>query len=147
MSEFLRRLQYLFNRRHREQELAEEMAAHREIAGQHGNPFGNALRLREEARDAWGWVWIDRLAQDLRYAARMLRKSPGFTLAAVLTLAVGIGVNVAAFSFFDKTILTPLPVRAPDSILRLQRIGPNRYASNMPYREMVFVRNHSRTLS
>ena len=76
MPEFLRRLKYLFNRRRLDQELADEMEAHREIAAQQGNPFGNTLRLREEARDAWGWTWIDRLAQDLSYAARMLRKSP-----------------------------------------------------------------------
>jgi predicted permease len=92
-------------------------------------------------------VWIDRLSQDLRYATRMLRKSPGFTLAAVLTLAVGIGVNVAAFSYFDKTVLTPLPVRDPGSIIRLQRIAPNRFASDMAYREMAFLREHARTLA
>ena len=54
MLEFLRRLQFFVNRRRVERELAEEMEAHREMAAQHGNHFGNSLRLREEARDAWG---------------------------------------------------------------------------------------------
>ncbi len=73
-------------------------AWHREMAARaDGLPLGNTLRLREEARDAWGWTWIDRLGQDFRYAARMLWRAPGFSLAAVVMLAIGIGVNVAAF--------------------------------------------------
>ena len=77
----LRRLRYLLNRERLDRELASEMELHREMAARDGGtPFGNTLRLREEARDAWGWTWIDRLGQDLRYAARMLRHSPGLHL-------------------------------------------------------------------
>ncbi len=65
MLEILRRIQYLLTRHRREQELAEEMEAHREIAARQRKSFGNSLRLREEARDAWGWTSIDRLWQDL----------------------------------------------------------------------------------
>jgi hypothetical protein len=68
------------------------------------------LRLREEARDAWGWTWIDRFGQDLRYGVRTMARSPEFTLMALLVLAIGIGVNVAAFSVFDMVALRPLPV-------------------------------------
>ncbi|MEO6237784.1 MAG: hypothetical protein ABIQ52_12355 [Vicinamibacterales bacterium] len=65
MTELYRRLRYLLNRRRSEQELADEMAFHRDMASRDGGrPFGNTLRLREEARDAWGWTWIDRLSQD-----------------------------------------------------------------------------------
>src|SRR6202020_751062 len=88
-----------------------------------------------------------RLWQDLRYAARMLRKSPGFTVAAVLMLAIGIGVNVAAFGFFDLMFLKPLPVRDPQTLLRFQRLNKDRYASTLPYPEVAFFRDHSGTLS
>ncbi len=148
MPEFLRRLQYLFNRRRLDEELAEEMNAHREMAAEHGRDFGNTLRLREEARDVWGWTWLERAVQDLRYATRMLRKSPGFTFAAVVTLAVGIGVNVAAFGFFNLIFFKPLPVRDPGSLVRLERRSPQRgYSTWVPYPEMAFVRQYSKTLS
>ncbi len=124
------------------------MEFHREMAARAGgNAFGNSLLLREEAREAWGWTWIERLSQDLRYATRVLRKSPGFTLAAVLMLAIGIGVNVAAFGFFNLLVLRPLAVRDPATLLRFQRRSPESYASVLPYPEMAFFRQYSRTLS
>jgi predicted permease len=117
------------------------------MAERAGKPLGNTLQLREEARDAWGWTWLDRFSQDLRYAARMLRKSPGFTSVAVLMLAIGIGVNVAVFGFFDLMVLRPLNVRDPATLLRFHRRAPQNYAFAMPYPEMAFFREHSRTLS
>jgi predicted permease len=147
--ELLRRIHYLLNRGRFDQELADEMAFHREMAAREGGaPFGNTLRLREEAREAWGWMSIDRIGQDLRYAARMLRRSPGFTAAAVLMLAIGIGANVAAFGFFNLVVFRPLPVRDPDTILRFERRGPKDFWSDLPYPAMVFYREHAtRTLS
>jgi predicted permease len=148
MKELFRRLHYLLNRRRFDQELANDMEFHREMAARDGGgQFGNELRLREEARDAWGWTWIDRFSQDLRFAVRMLRKSPGFTVAAVLMLALGIGVNIAAFGFFNLMVLRPLPVRDPATLLRFQRRAPHSYASALPYPEMAFFREHSKTLS
>ena len=150
MNEFFRRIRYLLNRRRFDQELASDMEFHREMAARAGaerGHFGNTLLLREEARDAWGWTWIDRLAQDLRYAARMLRKSPVFTAVAVLMLALGIGVNVAAFGFFDLMFLRPLPVRDPGTLLRFERSAPQGYSDNFMYPEVAFYREHSKTLS
>jgi hypothetical protein len=148
MKESIRRLAYLLTRRRRERELVDEMDFHREMAARAGGmPLGNVLRLREDARDAWGWTWLDRAAQDLRYAARILRRSPGFTIAAIGMLAIGIGVNVAAFGFLNVAFLRPLQVREPHTLLRFERRAPDRHASHVPYPEMAFLRDHARTLS
>ncbi len=148
MGELWRRLRYLLNRRQMDEELQNDMDFHREMAARAGGgQFGDTLRLREDSREAWGWMWMDRLGQDLRYAGRMLRKSPGFTLAAVLMLGIGIGVNVAAFSFFNLMVLSPLPVRDPFNLLRFHRHSPQAYAFALPYPEMTYLREHSRTLS
>jgi hypothetical protein len=148
MNEFFRRLRYLLNRRRFDQELADDMEVHREMAAREGQAhFGNTLHIREQARDAWGWTWMESLSQDLSYAARMLRRSPGFTLAAVLMLAIGIGVNVAAFGFFDLMVLRPLNVRDPGTLVRFHRRAQQSYAFALPYPEMAFFRQHSRTLS
>jgi hypothetical protein len=148
MRDWVRRFQYLLHRRRFDQELANDMEFHREMAAKDGGmPLGNTLLLREEARDAWGWTWMEQLSQDLRYAARQLRRSPGFTLAAIVMLALGIGVNVAAFGFFNLMVLRPLPVRSPDTLLRFKRRAPQSYASQIPYPEMAFFRQYSKTLS
>ena len=77
MREWLRRIHYLLNRRRFDDELAAEMAAHREMAEERGGvPLGNALRLREESRETWGFMWIDRLGQDVRSSFRAMRSSP-----------------------------------------------------------------------
>jgi hypothetical protein len=79
MGELWRRLWYLLNRSRFERELREDMDAHRALKGASGPPFGNDLRLRDEALDAWGWRWLERLTQDLRFASRLLWRSPVFT--------------------------------------------------------------------
>ncbi len=148
MRELLRRIHYFLNRRKFADELADEMAFHREMSEQHGGvPLGNTLRLREQSRDAWGLMWLERLGQDLRDAARAMRTSPGFTAAAVLVLAIGIGATVAAFSVFNMVALRPLPVRDPGSILWFQRHAPERTATEVPFPAVAFYREHTRTLS
>jgi predicted permease len=148
MRELLRRLHHLVNRRRFEAELREEMEIHRELAARDGGtPLGDTLRFREDARDAWGWRWLDQLAQDVRFAFRSMRSSPGFTASAVLVLGVGIGATVAAFSAFNLAVLRPLPIPAPERVLRFQRLGPDRYWTDIPYPATRFYREHARTLS
>lgn len=95
MGELFRRIRFLVQRRRLTSELENDMEFHREMAARAGrNNFGNTLRMREQSYEAWGWTWLDRLLQDLRYGVRILVRAPGFSLLAVLVLAVGIGVNL-----------------------------------------------------
>jgi predicted permease len=148
MGEIWRRIVYLFNSRRLEAELQADMEFHREMAARAGrNNFGNMLRIREQAREAWGWTWLDRLIQDLHYGARILARSRGFTIVTVLVLAIGIGVNISAFGLFDMVALRPLPVRDPASLVRLERRSPHASSSEMAYPSFVFYRDHARTLA
>jgi macrolide transport system ATP-binding/permease protein len=120
MRKLLRRISYLLNRQRMDQELADEMAAHRDMmAEDRRTAFGNALRLREDGRAAWGWVWLERLWQDLNYGRRTIARHPGFAVIAVISLAVGIGANCAIFSLADTLLLRPLPVPDPDNVVTL----------------------------
>ena len=79
--------------------------------------FGNATVVREETRAMWGWMSLDRFAQDLRYALHVMGKNPGFTAIAVLSLALGIGGTTAVFSVLDAAVLRPMAVREPGRLV------------------------------
>jgi predicted permease len=83
--------------------------------------FGGLEPIREQARDARGTRWVVQLGQDVRYAARVLRRSPGFALAAIASLAIGIGANIALFTVADALLFRALPVERPDQLVYLSR--------------------------
>jgi putative ABC transport system permease protein len=82
--------------------------------------FGGVQQLTEEHREVRSFVWLDHLRQDAAYTVRLLRRNPGFSVVAILTLALGIGANTAVFSVVNAVVLQPLPYPDAD---RIQRIG------------------------
>jgi hypothetical protein len=90
--------------------------------------FGNVLRVKEDSRAVWISVWLEQLVQDVRFALRLLRTTPGFTIAAVLTLALAIGANALVFAVFNVFVVHPLdfaaePVHARTRVADLNAIG------------------------
>ncbi len=91
-------------------------------------------------------LWIDGLRQDLRYVMRQLARSPGFALVAVLTIGLGIAINATAFTFYDAVVLKPLPVRAPDELLRITQDSRGD-ANNLSFNVYEVLRGYAKTVT
>jgi len=109
--------------------------------------FGPVLNIKEDTRAVWGWVWFERLAQDLRHGWRMLAKNPGFTLVAIVSIAIGVGVNCATFSFADAMLLRPLTVLRPSEVLTVGSVESLQGFTNLvaSYRDYVDFRDQSKS--
>jgi predicted permease len=86
--------------------------------------FGNVTRAKEDAREVWSVVWLEQWLEDVRFGLRTLRKSPGFTIAAVLTLAIGIAANAAVFSVVNSVLLEPLRYPKSHELVALRQAAP-----------------------
>ena len=131
---FLMRLAGWRGRARRERELAAELESHlamhiednlrmgmsaEEARRQALVKFGGMESAKEAMRDRWSLVWLETAWQDVRYAARGLRRSPGFTLTAILSLTLGLGASVAIFTVADNLLLRPLPYRDPNRLVMI----------------------------
>ncbi len=160
LGEIWRRLAMLMRREEFGRELEEEMRLHLELrqreqiesgvradearaAARRG--FGNVTVLREKSHMAWGWEWFEHLVQDVNYGVRAMLRSPGITLVALLSLALGIGANTAIFGLTDAVMLRSLPVKEPAKLVLFgygldEGISdgfPNRWLFSYPfYREL-----------
>jgi predicted permease len=134
----LDRLRALWDRQRVDEEIDEELRFHLEMTAETNirrgmtadaaradaaHRFGHRSSIKEQAYDVRGGGWVETLRQDLRFGARTLRKTPAFTAAAVLSLGIGIGANVAVFSVVNAVLLKSLPVRDASELVQLAIAG------------------------
>ena len=142
-AELARRLSMLLRGHQFDADMEEEMRLHLELRVQERiraglspeqarfaarRRFGNPTVLREMSHMAWGWQWFERFLQDVSYGLRAMLRSPGVTVIAILSLALGIGANTAIFSLLDAVMLRSLPVQEPD---RLVLFGHGRWVGSI----------------
>ena len=152
LHEFLLRLKALFLKRRLDRDMADELAFHQamlqnrlvregiaqaEADAQTRRAFGNASRWHERLRELWQFRSLENLGRDVNFSVRVLRKSPGFTFVAILTLALGVGANTTVFSMINGLLLRPLPVPESDrlAVLGIEQGGPR---ANYSFPEPLF---------
>jgi predicted permease len=109
--------------------------------------FGGLEQIKQQTRESRGTLWLTSVGDDLRFGARLLVRSPGFCLTAIVVLALGIGVNTVAFSLYNLLTLKSLPIRDPDSLVSIERRSPGNINPGIPWNSIVFYRDNAKTLS
>ena len=142
------------NRKRADQELEEEIRTHLELETQEKievglsleearyaaqRALGNTLLIQEQTREVWGWLWLEWLLKDIRYAIRGLFRSPGFTLVSVLSLALAVGVTTGIFGIFEAVFLNAVSAR---NIGQLRHIEPGDSAVSYPYYQYLSSANN-----
>jgi len=155
-------MRFFWHRDRKQQELQQELQSHLELAagdkrsrGESATDakrsahreFGNIALIEQVTRDQWGTRWLEEFLQDLRYGARMLRKSPGFAIIAILTLALGIGANTTIFSWIRAVLLNPLPGAGDSSrVVALEELAPSGDWLPISYPDFRDLRDNSKLL-
>ncbi len=129
----------------RAEQLMSEGMSPTEAARQARLAFGNQTLLEERSREVWQWPALETLWADLRFALRQLRRSPSFTVAAVVTLALAIGANAVVFGVLNALILRPLNVPHPQSLYTLERGGYKEQATSYP--DYLDLRDRNRSFN
>jgi predicted permease len=156
---FIHRLRGMFLKRRRERELEDELRAHLEMQIEENvrqgmspgearreaqRKFGGVEQVKEAYRDRIGLPLVESTLQDLRYAARTLAKKPGFSLIAIITLAMGIGANTTIFSIANTILLQPLPIKDADRIVDVRRIaGRDHRPTDFSYPDYLELRKRA----
>jgi predicted permease len=160
---FASRIKAMFSRRGADEGFSDEIREHLELLTEENVRrgmslaeaqreakirLGGATQLRETHREMTGLQFIETLLQDVRYAARMLRKSPGFTAVAVLTLALGIGANATIFSFVNALLLhTPSGIKDASELVSVWNRLPNGGEMQFSYPDYLYFRDHNQVFS
>jgi predicted permease len=109
--------------------------------------FGGLEQIKQDCRESRGTLWLVSIVQDLRFGARILARSPGFSVTAILVLALGIGVCTMAFGLYNLIALQSIPVRDPATLVNLQRRSPENITPGIPYASIAYYRDHAKSLS